>query len=157
MNVDPNSLPLDGIYYQDEGQLDASLSGKTNKLRLGIKGNPNFGFARTLMVGVKNNPDAEYPEDNIKGEVWFNELRLSDMDNKGGMAALLNIDTNLADFATISATGKKSTIGFGALEQGPNETHEEYLLRTKDTRTEQFRMNLYEEKTNLNQVVMLKK
>jgi cell surface protein SprA len=33
------------------------------------------------------------------------------------MAAVLN-DSNLADFATISATGKKSTIGFGALEQG---------------------------------------
>lgn len=120
MNVDPNTLSLDGIYYQDEGQLDASLSGKTNKLRLGIKGNPNFGFARTLMVGVKNNSGISMREA-IKGEVWFNELRLSDMDNKGGMAALLNIDTNLADFATISATGKKSTIGFGALEQGPNE------------------------------------
>ena len=120
MNVDPNTLSLDGIYYQDEGQLDASLSGKTNKLRLGIKGNPNFGFARTLMVGVKNNSGISMREA-IKGEVWFNELRLSDMDNKGGMAALLNIDTNLADFATISATGKKSAIGFGALEQGPNE------------------------------------
>ena len=124
MNVDPNTLPIDGIYYQDEGQLDASLSAKTNKLRLGIKGNPNFGFARTLMVGVKNNSGISMREA-IKGEVWFNELRLSDMNNKGGMAALLNIDTNLADFATISATGKKSTIGFGALEQGPNERSRE--------------------------------
>jgi hypothetical protein len=33
-----------------------------------------------------------------------------------GMAAIC-VDSNLADFATISATGKKSTIGFGALEQ----------------------------------------
>jgi cell surface protein SprA len=41
----------------------------------------------------------------IKGEVWFNELRLADMDH--GMAAVLNIDSNLADFATVSATGKK--------------------------------------------------
>jgi cell surface protein SprA len=61
----------------------------------------------------------------IKGEVWFNELRVADMDNQGGMAALLNVDTNFADFATISATGKKSTIGFGALEQGPNERSRE--------------------------------
>ncbi len=122
MSVDPTTLPTedDGIYYQDEEELDLSAANKTNKLRLGIKGNPNFGFARTLMVGVKNNSGIGIRE-NIKGEVWFNELRLSDMDNKGGMAALLNIDTNLADFATISATGKKSTIGFGALEQGPNE------------------------------------
>jgi hypothetical protein len=33
------------------------------------------------------------------------ELRLADMDNQGGMAAILNI-SNLADF-TVSATGKK--------------------------------------------------
>jgi cell surface protein SprA len=29
------------------------------------------------------------------------------MDNQGGMAAILSVDSNLADFATISATGKK--------------------------------------------------
>jgi len=37
------------------------------------------------------------------------------------MAAVVNIDGNIADFATVSATGKMSTIGFGTLEQGPNE------------------------------------
>ena len=121
MSVDLSTLPLDGIYYQNEDELNPSLANKTNKLRLGIKGNPNFGLVRTLMVGVKSNETHQ----NIKGEVWFNELRLADMDNQGGMAAVLNIDTNLADFATISATGKKSTIGFGALEQGPNERSRE--------------------------------
>ncbi|KAB1156345.1 T9SS outer membrane translocon Sov/SprA [Flavobacterium luteum] len=105
-----------------------------NKLKIGVKGNPNFGLIRTLMVGVKNNtrggknPEGiDLIEREIKGEVWFNELRLAEMDNKGGMAALLNIDTNIADFATISATGKLSTIGFGALEQGPNERSREAI------------------------------
>ena len=121
MSIDLSTLPLDGIFYQNEDELDPNLAGKTNKLRLGIKGNPNFGLVRTLMVGVKSNETHQ----NIKGEVWFNELRLADMDNQGGMAAVLNVDTNLADFATISATGKKSTIGFGALEQGPNERSRE--------------------------------
>ena len=73
------------------------------------------------MVGVKNNES----RNDIKGEVWFNELRLADMDNQGGMAAVLNVDTNLADFATVSMSGKKSTIGFGTLEQGPNERNRE--------------------------------
>ncbi|HEX9152499.1 MAG TPA: cell surface protein SprA, partial [Flavobacterium sp.] len=121
MSVDPSTLPLDGIYYQNEDQLDPSLANKNNKLRLGIKGNPNFGLARTLMVGVKSNETHQ----DIKGEVWFNELRLADMDNQGGMAAVLNVDSNFADFATVSATGKKSTIGFGALEEGPNERNRE--------------------------------
>src|SRR5690606_13321512 len=31
----------------------------------------------------------------------------------------------IADFATISATGKRSTIGFGSLEQGPNQRSRE--------------------------------
>jgi cell surface protein SprA len=39
------------------------------------------------------------------------------------MAAILSVDSNLADFATISATGKN--IGFGALEQGPNQSRED--------------------------------
>lgn len=121
MSVNPNTLPLNGIYYLNEDELDPSLSGKVNKLRIGIKGNPNFGLARTLMVGVKSNETHQ----DIKGEVWFNELRLADMDNKGGMAAILNVDSNFADFATISATSKMSTIGFGALEQGPNERSRE--------------------------------
>ena len=113
-----------GIYYPDD---DISIDGDPQmrdgnaKLRLGIRGNPNFGLVRTLMLGVRNN---ELHED-IKGEVWFNELRVADMDNSGGMAAVLNIDTNFADFATISATGRKSTIGFGGIEEGPNQRSRE--------------------------------
>ncbi len=99
----------------------------SNGLKIGVRGNPNFGLVRTLMVGVRNNTitATDLVGRSIKGEVWFNELRLAEMDNSGGMAALINIDTNLADFATISATGKMSTIGFGTLEQGPNERSRE--------------------------------
>jgi cell surface protein SprA len=121
MNIDdPSTLPLDGIYYPDDDLTKPEGDGD-DKLKLGIKGNPNFGLVRTLMVGLKNN---DLHQD-VKGEVWFNELRLADMDNKGGMAAVLNVDSNLADFATVSATGRKTTIGFGALEQGPNERSRE--------------------------------
>ena len=120
MSIDPMTLPADGIYYPDSDPNRPEGDG-SNGLKLGIKGNPNFGLVRTLMVGVKNS-DAR---NDIKGEVWFNELRLADMDNHGGMAAVLNVDTNLADFATISASGRKTTIGFGSLEQGPNERSRE--------------------------------
>ncbi len=89
----------------------------TGQHRIGIKGNPNFGDVRTLMVGVKNVSGS----DDLCAEVWFNELRLSDMDNEGGWAAVVSMDTNLADFATITATGRQSTSGFGSIEQGPTE------------------------------------
>ncbi|WP_281235337.1 cell surface protein SprA [Flavobacterium gelatinilyticum] len=122
MKIDINSTKRDenGIYYPDN---DPEVEGGDNsdRLILGIKGNPNFGLVRNLMVGVKNRSDHKV----LKGEFWFNELRLADLENKGGMAAILNVDTNMADFATLSATGRKSTIGFGSLEQGANERDRE--------------------------------
>ena len=122
MTIDINSgkRDINGIYYPDNDP-DVSGGDGDGKLTLGIKGNPNFGLVRNLMVGVKSKTDHK----GLKGEVWFNELRLADLENKGGMAAILNIDTNMADFATVSATGKKSTIGFGSLEQGANERDRE--------------------------------
>jgi cell surface protein SprA len=105
-----------GIYFRD---ID-------DRMTIGIKGNPNFGYVRTLMLGVKNSYPAGVPGDrHLRGEVWFNELRLSDMDNKGGMAAIASLDTNMADFATFSGTGRMSTIGFGTIEQSPNERSRE--------------------------------
>ena len=112
---DPN-----GIGFVEEENLGSSK----NRLTLGIKGNPNFGLVRTLMIGVKNKSGQVQ-----RGEVWFNELRMSDMDNKGGYAAVANLDTNLADFATVSATTRMSTIGFGSLEQGPNERSREDVFQ----------------------------
>ena len=125
MKIDVNSTKRDinGIYYPDnDAELIPDGGDGDDKLKLGIKGNPNFGMVRNLMVGIKNGNTVEK---NIKGEVWFNELRLSDMDNKGGMAAILSVDTNMADFATVSATGRKSTIGFGSIEEGANERDRE--------------------------------
>ncbi len=120
----PDDVDANGVYSASEDELDASAADKTNKLRISIKGNPNFGLVRTLMVGLKNNGTVTGSK-RIKGEAWFNELRLADMDNKGGMAAVASFDGNLADFATISATGKISTIGFGALEDGPQDRSRE--------------------------------
>ncbi|WP_394331850.1 T9SS outer membrane translocon Sov/SprA [Flavobacterium sasangense] len=109
-----------GIGFVEEENLGSS----NDRLTLGIKGNPNFGLVRTLMIGVKNKSGQIQ-----RGEVWFNELRMSDMDNKGGYAAVANLDSNLADFATVSATTRMSTIGFGSLEQGPNERSREDVFQ----------------------------
>ncbi|MCB0444090.1 MAG: cell surface protein SprA, partial [Gelidibacter sp.] len=117
-NPDPivyNVTP-DGPVVPDPG--DPFEVGET---RVAIKGNPNFGDIRVLMVGVKNNTTGS----NVCGKVWFNELRLSDLDNEGGWAAILSMDTNIADFANISATGRQSTVGFGTIEQRPNERSRE--------------------------------
>ncbi|MEM9686980.1 MAG: cell surface protein SprA, partial [Bacteroidota bacterium] len=92
------------------------------ELRIGIQGNPALGTIRALMVGVKNTTNNP-----VCGEVWFNELRLAELDNKGGWAATAAVDANMADFANVSATGRISTIGFGSIEQTPNERSREAL------------------------------
>jgi cell surface protein SprA len=106
--------PVTGIAFLEEIQ--------GSRLKIGIKGNPNFGFVRTLMLGVKNNLKTD---ESIRGEVWFNELRLAEVDNEGGYAAIASMDTNIADLMTLNATGRMNTIGFGALEQSPNERSRE--------------------------------
>ena len=107
--------PTQVVYYSQE-ELDPGFIGSSNPLRIGIKGNPSFGNVRVIMVGLRNKNNA-----NVCGEVWFNELRMSELENKGGWAAVANMDANIADFADISATGRTSTIGFGSIEQGPNQ------------------------------------
>ncbi len=97
------------------------IDGIENK-RVAIKGNPNFGNVRVLMVGLKHSGLNRTP---VCGEVWFNELRMSDLENEGGWAAIMAMDANVADFATVSASGQMSTIGFGGIEQTPNERSRE--------------------------------
>ncbi len=122
-NEDPTIYNVvDGVL--DESALSsinvpyADIVGTQKQQRIAIKGNPNFGDIRVLMVGVKNSGSTGMSS---CGEVWFNELRMSDMDNEGGWAAVLSMDTQIADFANISATGRRSTVGFGGVEQGPSE------------------------------------
>nr|WP_245946190.1 cell surface protein SprA [Marinirhabdus gelatinilytica] len=115
----PNLDPTETTFFT-QSELDASTLGSENELRLGIKGNPSFGNVRIIMLGLRNNSGQE-----ICGEAWFNELRLSELKNEGGWAAVASMDANLADFATVSATGRRSTVGFGSIEQGPNQRSRE--------------------------------
>ena len=118
---DPSLTATDLNFFTEElQQVDAEAPYDMGRLRLGVKGNPSFGNIRLLMVGVKNGTRIDGVTD-LCGEVWFNELRLSDLKNEGGWAGVLSVDSNLADFANVSATGRRSTVGFGSIEQGPNQ------------------------------------
>ncbi|SDQ26471.1 T9SS outer membrane translocon Sov/SprA [Flagellimonas zhangzhouensis] len=85
-------------------------------IRIGIRGNPSLGSIRGMMLGVKNIDDVA-----ARAEVWFNELRLAGLENNGGWAAIVSMDANMADFANVTATGSKSTSGFGSIDQSPTQ------------------------------------
>ena len=115
---DDNLSNLDLNYFDES--LNPVSTNYNQGFKVGVIGNPSFGNVRVLMVGLKNSGGQR-----VSGEVWFNELRLSGLKNEGGWAAILNLDTNFADFANVSASGQRSTIGFGAIEQGPNQRSRE--------------------------------
>jgi cell surface protein SprA len=48
-------------------------------------------------------------------------LRLTDFDQRGGWAATARLDTKLADFADVTVSGSKTSIGFGTLDSRLND------------------------------------
>ena len=90
-----------------------------------IVGNPNLGDVKMAMLGVLNPQKTanDLTDDGGKkcGEVWFNELRLSNLDESGGYAALGKVDLQLADLGTVKLSGSMHTAGYGDIDQRVNE------------------------------------
>ncbi|MFB9842215.1 cell surface protein SprA [Mucilaginibacter ginsenosidivorans] len=96
-----------------------TLSDGKNKIT--IKGQPDLSRVATVMVGVRNplkTNASTVVDDGLdkSGIIWFDELRMTDFDNKGGWAATGRFDAKLADFASLTVTGSRTTVGFGALD-----------------------------------------
>lgn len=94
-----------------------------------IVGSPNLSDIKVIMLGVRN-PKKISPGDDDDGlekcaELWLNELRLTDFNEKGGWAANARVSTQLADFGQISMAGFISTPGFGSIEKKVNERSKE--------------------------------
>lgn len=97
--------------------------------RIIIKGNPNIAEVKTIMVGIRN-PKAQYNQNYDDGlpksaEIWVNELRLTDFNEKGGWAATGRMTARLADLGTVSVAGSTTQPGFGSIEQKAQERAKE--------------------------------
>jgi cell surface protein SprA len=160
MTVNPNSIPYKREVWRPENEFDFALSelielkkrrndlefslgeefvenipkpaeNKTHRLK--IKGNPNLGQVKVMMVGVRNIKDDQVfgedqiPAEPIDMEVWINEMRLTGLDERGGAAATARVDAQLADFGSFTMAGNISTIGFGAIDQKVQERQREQV------------------------------
>src|SRR5258706_13235337 len=96
------------------------LSDGRNKIT--VMGNPNLSGIRVIMIGVRNIKDGGLSK---CGEVWVDELRVTDFDESGGWAANMRINAQLADFGTVAVVGNRSTIGWGSIEQKVGERKKE--------------------------------
>jgi cell surface protein SprA len=99
------------------------------KNRLKVKGTPNLSNIRSVVLGIRNpsRTDNTVQDDGLPKsfEVWFNELRLTDFNNKGGWAANARLQTRLADVGTVSMAGATSKPGFGSIEQKVDQRNQE--------------------------------
>ncbi|MCB0732999.1 MAG: cell surface protein SprA [Flavobacteriales bacterium] len=85
-----------------------------------VVGLPDLSQVRSMMLGILN-PDGGSVPDKLCTEVWFNELRVTGIANKGGWAASARMVTKLADFARVNISGNYQTIGFGGIDKTLNE------------------------------------
>ena len=90
-----------------------------------VTGFPNVGNVRTMMIGVRNPKkiDGSGLDDGLPkcAEIWVNELRLTDFDQRGGWAANARVTAKMADFADVSLSANMSTVGFGGIDQSVSE------------------------------------
>ena len=76
-----------------------------------VKGNPTLSEVKNIMIGIRNKSNS------VKsGEVWVNELRMSEFDEDGGWAMQGNMALALSDIATVNVSGRTETAGFGSIE-----------------------------------------
>ncbi|QCR25186.1 cell surface protein SprA [Pontibacter sp. SGAir0037] len=88
-----------------------------NGKKIRVVGNPDFSEVQSVMIGVRN---PRTPDDDGRPQsvcIWVDELRVNDFRNQSGWATNARLNTKLADFANITATGAYTTVGFGALQQ----------------------------------------
>ena len=89
-----------------------------------VVGNPNIGRVETVMIGVRNQDGTT-----SSMEVWVNELRLSGLEEGGGLAGLARVDLRLADFGSIALSGNYSSIGYGAIDQKLGQRSREQVIQ----------------------------
>ena len=79
--------------------------------KITVLGNPTLEDVQAIMIGVRNKTDKE-----VNAEIWVNELRLSQFNEQGGVAAMANASLSISDIAQVNVSGRMETAGYGSIE-----------------------------------------
>ncbi len=96
-----NTIPY-VVYDEEEGK---------QRNRITVMGNPTLQNVENIMIGVRNNSGRE-----VSGEIWVNELRMSEFNEDGGVAAMANASLAVSDIAQVNVAGRLETAGYGSIE-----------------------------------------
>src|SRR5690606_28355809 len=111
-DLDASANPLERfVFVPDENNPQKSIY---------VKGRPTLGAVTSVMIGLRST--SKFDKEVL---VWVNELRLSEIDNEGGYAAMASLGFTLGDFAQVQLSGSISSAGFGAIDLGPSQRNQE--------------------------------
>ncbi|GAB3260577.1 cell surface protein SprA [Larkinella harenae] len=110
-----------------------TMDSRDGRYKLTVVGNPDLSAVQVLMIGMRN---PKSPDEQPKSfTVWVNELRSNGFDQTAGRAAVGVLNAKLADVATVTASGKITTFGFGGVQQRiaerSRETSTEYGIQSQ--------------------------
>ncbi len=108
MHSTGSTLTMNDVYEK----IHQGVNSNQNKIK--IKGNPDLSEVTVMMIGIGNRKG--HSTGNRSAEIWVNELRLTDFEEKGGWAAIGRVSGNLADLGSYSFAGRYVTNGFGDID-----------------------------------------
>lgn len=90
-----------------------------------VLGNPSLSDVRVMLIGIRNKSNSTKD-----GNIWVNELKVTDFNQSGGWAANANVNLSVSDIAMLNFAAHKETSGFGGVDQPLNarrmEDYEQY-------------------------------
>ncbi|KAA6440600.1 cell surface protein SprA [Dyadobacter flavalbus] len=106
---------------QRNRQIDRNLSlpytitTSDGRYKLTVVGNPDLSSVRVMMIGMRNPKSVDERPKTFC--IWVDEMHVEGFDERGGIAAIAQLNAKLADFATVTASGRLETFGFGSVQQ----------------------------------------
>ncbi|MFQ5750666.1 MAG: cell surface protein SprA [bacterium] len=103
----------DSTIYEIENDTYVKYLVSDSSKSIRVKGNPSLTNIKTLILGIKNKNATQA----FTGEVWFNELRLSDVEREKGVAMRFRANMKIANFATINGEVERKDADFHNVAQ----------------------------------------
>ena len=92
-----------------------SVTSSDQRYVITVVGNPDLSSVRTMMIGMRNPKSSDEASKSFC--IWVDEMHVEGFDDTGGIAAIAQLNAKLADFATVTASGRLETFGFGSVQQ----------------------------------------
>lgn len=103
------SSHIDGVGYNT---LYSRHDADDVKNTVSVMGNPSLSDVRVMLIGIRNRSNS------VKdGNVWVNELKVTDFNESGGWGANAAVNLAMSDLAMVNVTAHKETAGFGGVDQ----------------------------------------